>query len=587
MSAPLLVIDDSLTIRKLLEMALGRQGHALEVAACAGDGIALAQRLRPRLILLDHVLPDLTGDQVCVRLAADERTASIPIVVMSAKGDGIRALFRHCPAVVAFVAKPFTPGAISQVVAQVLARLPEEAVAVDVEPVRTAMAGAATVEIATPTATPVAERDARVCEEAARAAFSALRDRLARIPEWCGELRGQSPAAFFARKLLTPESMGALLGGLAPLLPGAGAPAPDTGAIDAELAGSTGLLPLPRLVRVLAESGRSGVLQVGGARGLALHFSRGELLLCVPGDADEARRAAAAAGVPVPSGAPPDGVPELVAWVEAAVPAADCPALLQRLGAAALVQRLGQGPLPFAWTDGAPPAFATRVGLAIPAEQLDLERLRLVDDWAQLELQVTSLDLVCVRAPDFLARLPRFTLDALERRVLLQINGRKRVKDLIAQLGLSTFDAFHALYRLLHVALVQPLAAAAPAASLLVCAAPETGLTSAFARLLHQGGDGHGATVVSGCTAVQAEERLAAGGASVALVDVTVPVEAAALALTLRGRLETSATTLVALLPHADATQARALLAAGFDHVLARPLHRTSVQRLMNGRIGA
>ena len=585
MSAPLLVIDDSLTIRKLLEMALGRQGHALEVAACAGDGIALAQRLRPRLILLDHVLPDLTGDQVCLRLAADERTAGIPIVVMSAKGDGIRALFRDCPAVVAFVAKPFTPGAISQVVAQVLARLPAEAESA--APVRSATAGAETVEIATPTATPLAEPGARVREEAARAAFTALRDRLARIPEWCGELRGQSPAAFFARKLLTPESMGALLGGLAPLLPAGGAPAADAGAAGAELAGSTGLLPLPRLVRALAESGRSGVLAVGGARGLALYFSRGELLLCVPGDADEARRAAAAAGIPVPSGAPPGGVPEMVAWVEAAVPAADCPAVLQRQGAAALVQRLGQGPLPFAWTDGAPPAFATRLGLAIPAEQLDLERLRLVDDWAQLELQVTSLDLVCVRAPDFLARLPRFTLDALERRVLLQINGRNRVKDLIARLGLSTFDAFHALYRLLQVALVQPLAAEAPAASLLVCAAPEAGLASAFARLLHDGGEGHGATAVSGCAPAQAEERLAGGGASVALVDVTAPAEAAALALALRARLETSATTLVALLPHADGAQARELLAAGFDHVLARPLHRTSIQRLMNGRSGA
>ncbi len=137
------------------------------------------------------------------------------------------------------------------------------------------------------------------------------------------------------------------------------------------------------------------------------------------------------------------------------------------------------------------------------------------------------------------------------------------------------------------MALIQPLAAAEPAAGLLVCAAPEAGLASAFARLLHAGGEGHGAAAVSGCAPAQAEERLAAGGAAVALVDVTAPAEAAALALALRARLETSATTLVALLPHADGSQARALLAAGFDHVLARPLHRSSIQRLMNGRPGA
>ena len=76
--APVLVIDDSLTIRKLLEMALERAGHPFEVAGNGREGLALAARLQPKLILLDYVLPDLKGSEVCDALAAEPATAAIP-----------------------------------------------------------------------------------------------------------------------------------------------------------------------------------------------------------------------------------------------------------------------------------------------------------------------------------------------------------------------------------------------------------------------------------------------------------------------------------------------------------------------------
>src|SRR5437868_582229 len=105
--ARILAIDDSLTIRKLVEMALGRAGHRLELASNGQEGLDRAHKNPPELILLDYVLPDMKGIDVAAALARDERTRHVPIVVMSAKSDDLRPIFRGQAAVVDFVGKPF------------------------------------------------------------------------------------------------------------------------------------------------------------------------------------------------------------------------------------------------------------------------------------------------------------------------------------------------------------------------------------------------------------------------------------------------------------------------------------------------
>src|SRR5437773_11734205 len=92
-------IDDSLTIRKLLEMVLARGGYSYELAATGEEGISRAKRNPPQLILLDYVLPDMKGLDVAQALAQDEKTKGIPIVLMSAKSDDLRGLFRNLTSV--------------------------------------------------------------------------------------------------------------------------------------------------------------------------------------------------------------------------------------------------------------------------------------------------------------------------------------------------------------------------------------------------------------------------------------------------------------------------------------------------------
>lgn len=118
----ILGVDDSLTIRKALEIVLKPAGYQLELAADGAEALAKAKALQPALILLDFILPDLRGTDVCRQLAADPETAHIPVVLISAKGAEIEQAYRDISNVVSYLAKPFKPPVLTGVVAEVLAR---------------------------------------------------------------------------------------------------------------------------------------------------------------------------------------------------------------------------------------------------------------------------------------------------------------------------------------------------------------------------------------------------------------------------------------------------------------------------------
>jgi len=107
-----LVIDDSTTLRKLVEIAMRGSGIEIDFAATGSDGVSRARSQRPDAILLDFLLPDLSSTEVCQRLADDSTTSRVPIVVMSANQPSVFASFQKFPTVVDFVGKPFTPSDI-------------------------------------------------------------------------------------------------------------------------------------------------------------------------------------------------------------------------------------------------------------------------------------------------------------------------------------------------------------------------------------------------------------------------------------------------------------------------------------------
>ena len=122
MESPLiLVIDDSPTIRKMVECHLSQAGYRVALAADAERGLEQARTLSPHLILLDHQLPGTTGDEVCRHLLESDATARIPVVISSAMRN--RAFLRvtpDFPNVVDQIPKPFTPELLKSGVANAL-----------------------------------------------------------------------------------------------------------------------------------------------------------------------------------------------------------------------------------------------------------------------------------------------------------------------------------------------------------------------------------------------------------------------------------------------------------------------------------
>ncbi len=85
--ASILVIDDDVTILKLVSKHLEHHGYAVSTVTEGDKALPQAKSLRPNLILLDVMMPDVDGFEVCRRLKADEATHHIPVIFLTALTD--------------------------------------------------------------------------------------------------------------------------------------------------------------------------------------------------------------------------------------------------------------------------------------------------------------------------------------------------------------------------------------------------------------------------------------------------------------------------------------------------------------------
>ena len=82
-----LVIDDDSNITELIRLGLKYEGFQVESSHSGEEGLVAAQRLNPALIILDILLPDLDGLEVCSRLRSNPTTRDIPILMLTSKDD--------------------------------------------------------------------------------------------------------------------------------------------------------------------------------------------------------------------------------------------------------------------------------------------------------------------------------------------------------------------------------------------------------------------------------------------------------------------------------------------------------------------
>jgi DNA-binding response OmpR family regulator len=118
-----LVVDDERSIRMLCRVNLRASGMEVLEADDGNEGLELARRERPDLILLDVMMPGLDGWSVARELAADKSTKEIPIIFITARADPADRRLGEQLGGVGYVVKPFDPVGIGELVEDVLTRL--------------------------------------------------------------------------------------------------------------------------------------------------------------------------------------------------------------------------------------------------------------------------------------------------------------------------------------------------------------------------------------------------------------------------------------------------------------------------------
>ena len=83
----ILIVDDDVGARNILEALLAREGHRLEFAVCGREALEKVQHLTPSLVLLDVMMPEMDGFEVCRQLRAMPRLAEVPNIIITALDD--------------------------------------------------------------------------------------------------------------------------------------------------------------------------------------------------------------------------------------------------------------------------------------------------------------------------------------------------------------------------------------------------------------------------------------------------------------------------------------------------------------------
>ena len=122
MAKRILIADDSVTIQKAFAMTFAGEDLALVAARSADEGLSLAQRTRPDLVIADGVMPGRSGYDLCTAIKSDPGLRGVPVYILASGQnpfDEVRA--RQCAADGHFI-KPFDSTAIVTAVADALAR---------------------------------------------------------------------------------------------------------------------------------------------------------------------------------------------------------------------------------------------------------------------------------------------------------------------------------------------------------------------------------------------------------------------------------------------------------------------------------
>ncbi|HYQ01843.1 MAG TPA: response regulator [Polyangiaceae bacterium] len=591
----LLVVDDSPTVRKLVELTFPGTGWQIEFAGTGGEALQLAKQAVPDVVLLDFLLPDMRGTDVCERLSRDERTAHVPVVVMSGKGPSISSMFQQFASFSGCIGKPSTSAQIRGAVDAAFAR------------------GQASTRVSK------GGRSFKQREAAAKLVYSLLREALGQIPRLMAELGDAAPAPYFAKKLLTPELVGRMLDALAPEPePVAASVAPSARTLslvdDSSFHGSVTGWPVASLFACFESSGRTGELTIAFDGKVTIAYLRaGEVIFVTNRDPKEYLRGslptvARLANVPrealraAETQQRETAIPLFVSLAAAGLfPLAELTEILRTRGRKLLLDAIEASAATFSWRDiSALPAHVEAHGRhvstarntlvfgaddeapppSLSLKQMALERLR-----QEPPQSLPAVDSIFSRAPGFSSQVQHFELTGLERRVLALVDGQTTGKELGSRAGSSVVEVMPVLARLTDVGLLRVAhqssshSSRSKARPLMILEPDVDGFQGPLSSLLQNRAEPVALLDLAVETDVIAAVRRERPRA---VILNAASGGAAETARQLRSESALAGLVLVAVLEPQMANQAAELIAAGFDRALVKPIPYSEIERLVS-----
>jgi DNA-binding response OmpR family regulator len=105
----ILLVDDSLTTLMMHRMALSKGSFDIITARSGVDAVTMAIAERPDLIVMDVVMPELSGFEACARLRATEATKLTPIILVTTRGDVESVTTGFASGCTDYLTKPVNP----------------------------------------------------------------------------------------------------------------------------------------------------------------------------------------------------------------------------------------------------------------------------------------------------------------------------------------------------------------------------------------------------------------------------------------------------------------------------------------------
>lgn len=115
----IVVIDDEPSVQEVVQAYLEKDGYHVFVAGNGAEGLALAERVKPALIVLDLMLPDISGEEICSEIRS---RSDVPILMLTAKASEEERVAGLVSGADDYLVKPFSPRELVARVRAVLRR---------------------------------------------------------------------------------------------------------------------------------------------------------------------------------------------------------------------------------------------------------------------------------------------------------------------------------------------------------------------------------------------------------------------------------------------------------------------------------